>query len=308
MHTHLLQFATAVLSLGLSACATPTTTQKSEKKPVAKALKPAPKPAAKPKKAPAPPPAAKKPEPAPAAAKAPAAKKEAPPPTPEPTMAQSFPRNKKGPFKVLMLGDSMTATDFGKALEKLLDAHPQVECARRGRSATGLARPDYFDWQSEGRKQAKKHDPDLIIVVMGGNDGQDLIDKAKKKRRVFWKGKKWPENYSQRMKHFIDGVMAPYRKVVWIELPVMDRPRLEKKLTIIRQVQRELVNSLDEANYLSTRKFFVDNNDKLFRATKVKGYKAKQKLRQEDGIHFTVPGSRYFANRVYPLVLKNLGL
>src|SRR5688572_2790634 len=68
------------------------------------------------------------------------------PPPPEPPPPPPPPRH----YKALIIGDSMAATDFGVALEKQLDAHRYISCVRWGKSATGLARPDYFDWMRAG--------------------------------------------------------------------------------------------------------------------------------------------------------------
>jgi len=60
-------------------------------------------------------------------------------PEPEPAAAPTEPR------RVLILGDSLAATGFGAMLEKRLDAREDVVCYRKGKSASGLARPDFFD-------------------------------------------------------------------------------------------------------------------------------------------------------------------
>lgn len=225
-----------------------------------------------------------------------------------PTPAPTGPRPRKGDrFKVLVLGDSMAATDFGRELEARLDKHKKVRCDRRGKSATGLARPDYFDWMAEGERRVARHNPDLVVVIIGGNDGQDLKPKATG-RRVFWNSDKWTGAYQERLLQFSKVLMAGGRRLVWIELPAMDHSSLEKKLEIIRRVQKQTLATLgDEASYLATKPWFYQG-DALLKRVKVKGYKQAQVLRQDDGIHFTVPGSRYFANRVYPKILATLGL
>jgi uncharacterized protein len=218
-----------------------------------------------------------------------------------PTLAQ----DKK--LRVLMIGDSMAATDFGRELQKKLNRQKSVKCYRRGKSSTGLARPDFFDWMSEGEKQVRRANPDVVIVIVGGNDGQDLIDKEKKKRRIFWKGKKWAAAYSKRMTEFIELLKGKNRRILWLELPAMDHKRLEKKLKIIRDVQQSTVSKLGpRVSYIETKPHFYDAQGRLIRTIKTPKKSRKAPLRQDDGIHFSLPGSKYFANRVYKQIMAAL--
>ena len=208
--------------------------------------------------------------------------------------------------KVLIVGDSMAATDFGRALQRRLDAHVGLKAVRRGKSATGLARPDYFDWMSEAQRQLKRHKPDLVVVIIGGNDGQDLIPKTKG-RRVHWNKPKWKDAYAARVQAFTRLLMGDERRVAWIELPAMDRKRFERKLSFIREVQKTALAELGpRVRYVSTRDIFYDDNGRLRRKIKARGKKVA--LRQDDGIHFSLPGSQYFADAVYPMLVKGWDL
>ena len=208
--------------------------------------------------------------------------------------------------KVLIVGDSMAATDFGRALEKKLQAHERLKAVRRGKSSTGLARPDFFDWMGEAKKQIARHKPDLVIVIIGGNDGQDLIPK-KGRGRVHWNKSKWADAYTARVQNFAKLLMGERRHVVWLELPAMDRKKFERKLSYIRDVQKRALASLGpRVRYLETREIFYDDKGRLVR--KIPKGKKKVALRQKDGIHFSLPGSRYFADQVYPDVVQTWAL
>jgi uncharacterized protein len=244
-----------------------------------------------------------------------------PPPPPPPPIARVDPIIEPPPpveppppppprhYKLLIVGDSMAATDFGTALEKELEAHRYVTCRRRGKSATGLARPDFFDWMKEGAKLVKKHQPDVVLVVIGGNDGQDLIaPKGAPSERIFWKTDRWKDAYRDRVMRFLELLSADDRIVLWLELPLMDHRSLEEKLEQVRAVQKDAVASVARASWIETRRYFVDDRGKLMKQTKIEGWRAPQAIRQNDGIHFTVPGAAFFAQRVYPEVLSKLGL
>jgi len=235
---------------------------------------------------------------------------------PEPALAQDDAKpaddaGPKQPRKVLILGDSLAATGFGVLLESKLDAHPDVVCYRKAKSATGLARPDFYDWFDQGTRQVELRKPDLVIVVMGGNDGQD-IPAWKGSSRVRWDTDQWPGAYRDRVDDFLGRVTTPIEgedgaRVMWLGLPMMGMRSLEKKLVLIRQIQQDAVASLgDGALYLDTTQFLVDAQGQLIASAPVKG--KSRELRAEDGIHFTMSGSEYLADKVYPEVLTALGI
>lgn len=210
--------------------------------------------------------------------------------------------------RVLIVGDSMAATDFGRALEGRLDGHPTVDCRRFGKSATGLARPDFYDWMHRARRLLERHDPDLVVVIIGGNDGQDLLDR-RGKGRVRYRTAGWEPEYERRLYHFGELLAGQGRRVMWIELPAMAKPRFEAKLRQIRRLQEEVAAVLERNRYVATRDFFYDDRRRLRRF--VPGRRrpgGRRSMRQGDGIHFTVEGARYFANRVLVDVLAGLNL
>jgi len=229
-------------------------------------------------------------------------------PAVEPEPVPELPAVPETPKKVLILGDSLAATGFGALLERKLDAHPSIECARKAKSATGLARPDFYDWESEARKQVEANTPDLVVVIMGGNDGQDLTPKSGKGKRVAWKSDGWNTAYKTRVSDFLKEVGVDQRKVLWLGLPKSEINSFEQKLTVIRQVQSEAVAELGDAGtYLETTPFLTDSKGTLLDKATV-GKRKDQELREDDGIHFTMAGSEFFADKVYPEVLRVLGV
>jgi len=246
------------------------------------------------------------PEPAPAAAAAPQEPAIAPA-TPEPAPAEVA-EAPSGPRKVLVLGDSLAATGFGAMLEKKLDEHPDIECFRKAKSATGLARPDFYDWESEAKKAVDQRKPDLVVIIMGGNDGQDLTTKSGKGKRVAWKSDGWNDAYKARVADFLSEISADGRKVLWLGLPRTGTTSFEQKLTTIRDVQSQALADFGDAGvYLDTTPFITTATGDLIDSAAI-GKRKAQALREEDGIHFTMAGSEFFADKVYPEVLKVLGV
>lgn len=84
---------------------------------------------------------------------------------------------------------------------------------------------------------------------------------------------------------------------------------LEKKLVLIRQVQKEAVEALgDTGMYFDTVPFVTNEDGEMLTTAKVGPKGKQQKLRAEDKIHFTMAGSEYLADHLYPQVLEVLAL
>ncbi|PRP91832.1 hypothetical protein ENSA5_52700 [Enhygromyxa salina] len=215
------------------------------------------------------------------------------------------------PRRVLIVGSSLAATGLGAVLEDTLDANPDVVCYRKGKSASGLARPDFYDWFDQGKRQVEFRKPDLVIVIMGANDGQDLTP-WKGSRRVRWDSEGWPEAYRGRVDQFLAELAAPIEeaegaKVMWLGLPKVPSPSLERKLKVIREIHEQGVGALGDGGlYLDTTQYLVDEQGALLRSAEVKG--KQRELRSEDGVHFTMSGCEYLAAKIYPEVLEALGL
>ncbi|MCA9659552.1 MAG: DUF459 domain-containing protein [Myxococcales bacterium] len=217
------------------------------------------------------------------------------------------PADAAGKRTVLVLGDSLAATGFGALLERRLDGHPDVNCFRKAKSSSGLARPDFFDWMGEAKRQVAARSPDVVVVIIGGNDGQDLTPKTGKGKRVRWKTDDWNEAYRERVASFLDEIRGDGRKVLWLGLPKTGTVSFEKKLDLIREVHQNAIADLEDVEYLDTIQFFVDDDGNLRKTADV-GRKKDAALRADDGIHFTMAGSQYFADQVYPEVLRVLGI
>jgi hypothetical protein len=215
------------------------------------------------------------------------------------------------PRRVLIVGSSLAATGFGAVLEGMLDANPDIVAYRKAKSASGLARPDFFDWTDQGKAQVEFRKPDLVIVFMGANDGQDIAP-WKNESRVIWDTEGWPAAYRGKVDDFLGSVTTAIdgedgAHVLWLSLPRVTSPNLERKLKVIREIHEQGVGALGDAGlYLDTNQYLLDEQGALIKTVKVKG--KQQELRSEDGVHFTMSGCEYLAAKIYPDVLVALGL
>lgn len=218
-------------------------------------------------------------------------------------------------LRVLILGDSLVATGFGNQLKRFLERHPGLECRVRSRSATGLARPDAYDWPEKAGREVKEVDPQVVLVLMGCNDGQDILlprragaGKGGRRgrrppRRIIWGHKEWQKAYREQAEAFLSRIAGPGRRVLWVSLPVPRSRSLESKLALIRRLQKQVVQR---------RKGWVLHLDgpAVLTHARPKGrrfaVRRPRKLHKRDGVHFSARGNRYFIHMIYPTLLPLL--
>ena len=225
---------------------------------------------------------------------------------PAPATADGSPAehaDRAGPIRVLLLGDSLIATEFGLELQQILNETTVYVSKRRARSATGLARQDVFDWIRAARAAVAQRRPELVVVMIGSNDGQDVVPPATRRRRprpfrrVNWEKPGWGAAYRARVDRLLDQVAAPGREVLWLELPVMRSRSLDKKLTRVRKAQRAAVLARpQDADFLGvvTLMHSVGSPTETWR-------RHWRRFRR-DGVHFSRRGSRHLAQMILPMI------
>jgi hypothetical protein len=194
------------------------------------------------------------------------------------------------PKRVLLVGASSMQFALGQALEKQLSTHAGLEVRRLGKASTGLSRPDGFNWPARLEALLDEHEPDLVIVNFGGNDGQN-IPLPEGKRAVFGTDA-WDRVYSERVADFVTRIRARGAQAVMIGMPIMRSPDFSERM--------KRLNAVTERATETAGGIFLDQWDlaaaldgKYRERVDEKG--KSRPMRLEDGIHYTDAGGRYVA-------------
>jgi hypothetical protein len=201
--------------------------------------------------------------------------------------------------KVLMIGDSMIATALGQRLEYGL-SREGLTVHRRGKSSSGLARPDFFDWLDEARKLHERHRPDSTVLMMGGNDTQSL---KLEDGWINWGEDGWRGEYVSRV-HDLLGIVSPNKEpVCWIGLPIVRSPGYRKKVERINGMLRDAVEAHRGGRFVSSWNALT-RDGKYTQTMKLAG--KQQDVRGEDGVHLTLAGAHLLERKVRPAVLESI--
>ena len=221
---------------------------------------------------------------------------------------------KKG--HILIVGDSMIAGGFGIVLERALRKEHGYTTVRRGKSSSGLARPDFFDWMNEAKRLVKERKPDYSVVMFGGNDVQGLYHtKAMRKdgapKWLKWGNEQWPVEYARRVNELCDILSPEDQPIFWVGLPTMRPDYFRSKCEKVNTIYRAECAIRPDATYIDTWNVLADDKgeytDSICIEPPEEGKRCKKtRVRAGDGIHINAAGSHHMKRHVLDVMLPLL--
>lgn len=221
--------------------------------------------------------------------------------------------------KILIAGDSMIAGGFGLFLEKDLEKHHGYDVRRRGKSSSGLARPDFFDWLEEAEKLVDGNPPDASIVMFGGNDVQGLY--MGKGEWIRWPDEGWTEEYARRISRFCDILAPDGQRIFWVGMPVMRPTKFHERVKRVNTIFSAQMVIRPGARFIDTwglladeagdyaDRIVLDPDTPQSDAPQPDGKEVKRKkvrVRAGDGIHLSPAGAHHLADHVRAIVHAEL--
>jgi hypothetical protein len=193
---------------------------------------------------------------------------------------------------VAVVGDSL-ANDLGRGMEALFNSKPHVRVIKQTKFATGLVRTDHFNWNATVRNALKYGDPNIIVVVIGGNDRQPIRMDG---QRLDPMTKPWLAEYERRVAHFMKTVKRSRAKIYWVGLPDVRLDNLADGYRAMNEIYRREAAKRGIAYIGIWDKFQTPDGAYSSFGKSVEG--VKRRLRKEDGMHFTEAGRLLFASHV----------
>ncbi len=207
---------------------------------------------------------------------------------------------------VVVIGDSLSI-GLGKEIERVFAARDDVAFTRLGKVSSGLAKPEFFDWEKSAAKLAATVRPDVIVVMIGANDNKNLA--SPDGRTIYFTDPAWDEAYAARAAQLADACRAhdPAARIYWVGAPVMADPALDRDIRRINAAVETMCGRKDNCVYIDTRNVLADGEGRFAPlAASPTGEMAA--IRLDDGVHVTAAGSRLLAARCLERVMADLGL
>ena len=190
---------------------------------------------------------------------------------------------------IAVIGDSV-AHDLGRGMEDLYANNRNVRVIRKTRFATGLVRTDYYDWNAVARNFLRHHSPDVIFVVIGGNDRQAIRVHG---RRYSPLSKGWRREYERRVARFMNTIKREHARVYWVSLPPVRSNSLSRAYRVMNGIFRHEA-ARHRFQYVDVwHKFTTPGGAYSSFGQSLEG--VKRRIRMQDGQHFTTIGRLVFA-------------
>jgi uncharacterized protein len=168
-----------------------------------------------------------------------------------------------------------------------------------GHVATGLERPDVFNWFTHVADELRRLRPNAVVLDFGGNDDHGYMTGLPKGVTLDGFGSaSWAREYRRRVGGMMDEVNRAGAFVVWIGLPIVRSPSETRDFDLINAVVES------EARKRAGRVAFIDTYATF--ASDTGGFAQylddasgnKILVRAPDGVHFEPAGGAIIARMV----------
>lgn len=197
---------------------------------------------------------------------------------------------------VLEIGDSL-GNDLGWGLARQLGGYPWLRMDQEDKSSSGLANSWFFNWPSHLRTDLATYHPNLVLVMLGGNDEQGYYVKG---RLENFGTPAWRATYQGYIRQIVDMCRAAGAQVLWVGLPVMQPTFYSQGVAVLDSLYGATLRHVPGAAYVPTWHLFADANGAFRPSGPVNG--VVQGLRAPDGIHFSSAGEDVLATYVTTLM------
>lgn len=186
--------------------------------------------------------------------------------------------------------------------------------------STGITRPDYFDWPatlssvmtppaSEDAELSTSAEvpeesapflrPEALVYMVGGNDNQPMRVGEEK---LATNSPEWLQEYRRRVGLLMDIAAYDDVRLYWIGLPPMQDERRESIAVNVNDIIRAEADIRPWVRYINITPMLL-NDEGVYDQYLVGPDGERRKAREGDGVHVTLPASRWISDLIWNQIL-----
>ena len=200
------------------------------------------------------------------------------------------------PLRLWIGGDSL-AGSFGPALGQTGGATGVVDATIDYKVSSGLEDSGIRNWDEHAMQEMADSDPDQVVFIIGANDASIASTYDSNNDGV----PDWEVGYREKVHRMMDILVggSRHRLVYWLGPPTMGDRTLNKGAYALGRLMRsEARKFAPDIGYIDTYKLFADENGDYSRDLPDANGDI-QEMRISDGVHFSVDGAKYLADKLW---------
>ncbi|MEG4283672.1 DUF459 domain-containing protein [Microcoleus sp. A006_D1] len=204
--------------------------------------------------------------------------------------------------KFLFIGDSVMF-DLGTQLQYTLKEKYNIGDTKIDyKVSSGLNRIDYYDWYARTSEIIKDYRPDVVIILFGGNDTQDITDSQGKYRAILTP--EWQKAYQERVDRYAKLLgSSSVRKVYWVGQSISNKSSYIKAFPIMNDIYKNASKSSAKIEFISTWDTFAEAGKFVPVVADKSGKRGYVKI--YDGVHFTSHGAQIISDIIVDEMAKD---
>jgi len=198
-----------------------------------------------------------------------------------------------GATTLLVTGDSLSMPLDTELARRYAGGDVAVE--RDPHVGTGISKSDLVDWTELSAKQARKYEPDAVVVFIGANEGFPLPTRGSRQAQCC--GDDWQAAFAAR----VDRMMETYLRngdahVYWLTVPTPRDPARQEIADAVNAAVRAAADRAgNRVTVIDLNETFAPDGD-YTDAIDVDG--RERIVREQDGIHLNAAGAAVAADLV----------
>jgi len=204
-------------------------------------------------------------------------------------------------------GDSLAITPGESIINQALGTQViGITDAVDGHVATGLARPEVFNWPAYLNEVISAHAPDTIVLTIGSNDDQPLTGEG---GGADFGSQEWQDEYRRRVGGLMDQVTGSSKTTLyWVGIPLVRNGARIEAYTLINEIARsEAAKRPGKVEFIDTFPVLADANG-AYADYLLNPDGTVVQVRAGDGIHFTRAGGDRIAAAVMAAMYETFDL
>lgn len=179
-------------------------------------------------------------------------------------------------YSMLIVGDSLSV-GLGAMMASIMKENQAVVVRPEGKISTGLNTAWFFDWEKKLRELIDEEKPDVLVVLIGGNDAFNGPGSSE-----------WEDKFRMNVQSFLQIASENDIEVFWVELPPMKKDDFTRKVKTANYVMESVCSKIGNCHFVDTWRLCADKEGKYAVVKKINDNAVM--LRVDDGAHFTKVG------------------